>query len=86
MVSFASQTQLQQEGFIYKSTATPQIPEWPVQIVVPHYLRYIDIGLNTGLKYRHYFNNDFSIGARAAMEYTENWGIFSLSATCGVRF
>lgn len=86
MLSYATQTQLQQDGFIYKSTASPQIPEWPVKFVVPHYLRYIDAGFNTGLKYKHYFNNDFSIGARAAMEYTENWGIFSLTATCGVRF
>lgn len=86
ILSYAARTQIQQEGFIYKTQNTPQIPEWPVVFVVPQYLRYIDAGLNTGLKYKHYFHNDFSIGARAAIEYTQDWGIFSLVATCGVRF
>jgi hypothetical protein len=85
LVTYSSKTQIQEDAYIYKSESFPQI-QGIVKVVVPHYSRYVDAGFDMGIKYKHYFKNDFSVGARAAMEYAEGWGIFSLTATCGVRF
>jgi hypothetical protein len=88
LLTYSSQTQIQEDIYVKKieQISFIDLPNGSFKIVVPNYVRYYDIGLNIGCKYKHYFKNNFSIGAKANLEWGSTWGIFSFSTVCGVKF